>query len=308
MDREIKEIIDFLNYNISLEHAAIIQYLFHAYTGAEEIEDKLEEIAREEMRHLKMFAHMVVDLGGVPAIDKRANVFLEAPSLKDLLQFDIEAEKMAIEEYEKQLKTISDKRVLKILERAIEDENSHLHIFQELYKYIESKSKSSEEEYKVDENKRMILKMLNKILNYQYERILETLYQSFITRHKNPYISQELEDRAIDKMKHFGWTAEEISEGGLKPDFSLPSIKKIDSEREIVSFIEADQKESSKMYKEVADKTEDKELRWLLERISKREIYYKDLKEFLERDDVSEKDISKVVYAMTVGSLFKKKD
>jgi bacterioferritin len=44
-----------------------------------------------------------------------------------------------------------------------------------------------------------------------------------------------------------------------------------------------------------------------LERISKREIHYKDLKVFLERSDLTEKEYSKIISAFTVGSLFKKR-
>jgi hypothetical protein len=99
-----KTIIQYLNYNISLEHSAIIQYLFHAYTINDEgLENKLEEIAREEMKHLRMFAHKVAELNGIQAIDKRAQVFLEAPTLQDLLELDIEAESMGHREYSKQL-------------------------------------------------------------------------------------------------------------------------------------------------------------------------------------------------------------
>ncbi|WP_367576063.1 ferritin-like domain-containing protein, partial [Nocardia mangyaensis] len=57
-DLEREKIIQYYNYNISLEHSAIIQYLFQAYTiGEAETENELEEIAREEMKHLRMFAH-----------------------------------------------------------------------------------------------------------------------------------------------------------------------------------------------------------------------------------------------------------
>ncbi|MGC9081245.1 MAG: hypothetical protein ACP5H4_06120, partial [Sulfurihydrogenibium sp.] len=59
----------------------------------------------------------------------------------------------------------------------------------------------------------------------QYKKILEELYQSFITRFKNPHLSDELEQKAIDKMKHFGWIAEKLSEKGyeikVKKDFYL---------------------------------------------------------------------------------------
>ncbi|HEK25321.1 MAG TPA: ferritin-like domain-containing protein, partial [Hydrogenobaculum sp.] len=135
---EKDKIIEFINYNISLEHSAIIQYLFHAYTMHDEaLENQLEEIAREEMKHLRMFAHKVVELGGIPAIDSRAEVFLEAPTIQDILELDIQAESMAIDEYSKQLKDIKDKDIVSMFERIIDDEKSHLHIFEDLKQKIE---------------------------------------------------------------------------------------------------------------------------------------------------------------------------
>ena len=307
MDTEIKKTIDYLNYNISLEHSAIIQYLFHAYTiGEESIENELEEIAREEMKHLRMFAHAVVDLGGIPAIDKRASVFLEAPNAVELLQFDIDAEKMAIDEYSRQLKDIPDKKVQRILERIINDESSHLHIYKGVQEKVKEKILKKGKDTVVDENKLKIVKLLNIYLQKQYEKILESLYQSFITKHKNPHLSDELEQRAIDKMKHFGWVAEEVAEAGAKPDMSLPSVKKIEDEKEIIDYQIKDQQEFPEEIQQMANETEDKDLKWILERIAKREIHYTDLEEFLSKPDTTEKDIAKVISALTVGSLFKK--
>jgi bacterioferritin len=297
MDKEVKKIVDFLNLNISLEHGAIIQYLFHAYTiGDEDIEGKLEEIAREEMRHLKMFAHTVVDLGGIPSIDERSEVYLEAPDIPSLLQFDIDAEKMAIEEYEKQLKEISDRKIQRILERAIVDEEAHLEIFKDLKEKV--KETFNKKDPKINQKEKEILLTLNNVLKKQYRKILETLYQSFISRHSNPFLSVELEERAVDKMKHFGWISEEISERGGTPDFSMPSVEKVSKIEDIVSFQEEDEKETSTLFKELSSKVEDNELKWVLERISKREIHYRDFGEFIKKANIS---------GLTVGSLFKKK-
>ncbi len=307
MDIEIKKAIDYLNYNISLEHSAIIQYLFHAYTiGEESIENELEEIAREEMKHLRMFAHAVVDLGGIPAIDKRASVFLEAPNAVELLQFDIDAEKMAIDEYSRQLKEISDKKVQRILERAINDETAHFKIFNDLQEKVKEKIAENGEKSVIDENKLKIVNLLNIYLQKQYEKILESLYQSFVTRHKNPHLSDELEQRAIDKMKHFGWVAEEVAEAGAKPNMDLPQIKKVEDEREIINYQIKDQQEFPKEVEEIAKNVEDRDLKWILERIAKREIHYTDLEEFLKRPETTDQDIAKVISALTVGSLFKK--
>jgi len=307
MDIEIKKAIDYLNYNITLEHSAIIQYLFHAYTiKEEEIEAELEEIAREEMKHLRMFAHAVVDLGGIPSIDKRASVFLEAPLPVELIQFNIDAEKMAIDEYERQLKDISNKKVQRIIERAINDETAHLHIFQKLQEKVKEHIANNGEASIIDENKMKIIQILNKYLHKQYEKILESLYQSFMLRHKNPILSDEIEQRAIDKMKHFGWIAEEITKMKAKPNVELPKVEKVDDESKAIEYQVKDQQEFSKEIQEIASNVEDKDLKWILDRIAKREIHYTDLEEFLNKPDITDEEISKVVSSLTVGSLFGK--
>ncbi|MGC8677340.1 MAG: hypothetical protein ACP5UF_03890 [Hydrogenobaculum sp.] len=55
------------------------------------------------------------------------------------------------------------------------------------------------------------------------------------------------------------------------------------------------------------ESVDDKDLKWILDRISRREIHYKDLEAFLENPNTKEEDIAKVVQALTVGSLFRKK-
>ncbi len=304
-DLEREKIVQYFNYNISLEHSAIIQYLFHAYTiGEAETENELEEIAREEMKHLRMFAHKVVELGGDPAISERSSVFLHAPTLEELMQLNIDAELMAIKEYSNQLKDITDESAKRILNRVIDDETAHSKIFLKMKENIRSMIKDSSSQ---KEQERMeIAQLLNEVLQKQYKKILEELYQSFITRFKNPHLSDELEQKAIDKMKHFGWVAEELSEKGYEIDVSLPIIEKIKEENRIVSSnVEQDLK-SKEEFLSLSEKAGTSDLKWILERIASREIHYSDLKSFLENNQLSEKDYSKIISAFTVGSLFKK--
>ncbi len=309
MDRlEREKIINYFNYNITLEHSAIIQYLFHAYTLGDEagIEDDLEEIAREEMRHLRMFAHKVVELGGEPAISDRAAVFLHAPTPAELLNLDVEAEQMAIDEYSKQYEDINDEGARRILERVVNDESSHQHLFINLKEKLTEKEMTGEAS-PLDENKLKIVEILNKTLERQYKLILENLYQSFITRHKNPYLSDELEQKAIDKMKHYGWIAEEVAEMGGEPEVKLPEIDKVKDENKIIEKNLQEEKESPKIFENLSNEIKDPDLQWILKRIQKREIHYTDLAKFLEKPDVSPEEVSKVISALTVGSLFRKK-
>ncbi|MGB2853717.1 MAG: ferritin-like domain-containing protein, partial [Dehalococcoidia bacterium] len=65
------EIIVLLNQDLEGEHGAIIQYLTHAYAmGEGEMACEIEAIAREEMRHLDWLAEAIVELGGIPSLER----------------------------------------------------------------------------------------------------------------------------------------------------------------------------------------------------------------------------------------------
>jgi len=154
------------------------------------------------MRHLRMFAHKVVELGGDPAISERASVFLHAPTLEELMQLNIDAELMAIKEYSNQLNDINDESSKRILSRVINDETAYSQIFMKMKENLKQLIKTSSSQ--AEQERMEIAQLLNTVLQKQYKKILEELYQSFITRFKNPHLSDELEQKAIDKMKHFG--------------------------------------------------------------------------------------------------------
>ncbi|MFR3911355.1 MAG: hypothetical protein ACLTYB_09345, partial [Clostridium paraputrificum] len=60
-------------------------------------------------------------------------------TLKEYLDYDIQAEVVAIRDYNKALNEISDPNIVKIIERIILDEELHLKIFKELYaKYVKT--------------------------------------------------------------------------------------------------------------------------------------------------------------------------
>lgn len=304
-DIEREKIIQYFNYNITLEHSAIIQYLFHAYTIKDaETENELEEIAREEMKHLRMFAHKVVELGGKPAIFDRAAVFLSAPTLEELMQLNIDAELMAIDEYKRQRDEIKDESAKRILTRAIEDETAHSIIFKKMKENIKELSQNGSSQ--VDENMAKVVELLNSVIQKQYKKILEHLFQSFITRHKNPLLSDELEQKAIDHMKHFGWIAEEISEKGFKVDVTLPQAKPVEDVKQIVKDNIDEENNSKQEFLNIAKNIDQPDLKWILERIANREIHYTDLQKFLNNNEVDEKTASQIIKAFTVGSLFKK--
>ena len=80
----------------------------------------------------------------------------------------------------------------------------------------------------------------------------------------------------------------------------------LENKDEIIAYQIKDQEVSSNQIKAIESSVEDSDLKWILDRISRREIHYKDLEAFLENPKTKEENIAKVVNALTVGSLFKK--
>src|SRR5205823_7815458 len=92
----VEEVLALLRDDMKGEHAAIIQYLQHAYKmGEGEVGTEVEGISRDEMRHFRWLGELVVELGGNPTME-RDPIFLDTPQDFELMLLDIEAEDRAI--------------------------------------------------------------------------------------------------------------------------------------------------------------------------------------------------------------------
>lgn len=108
-----EEIVTLLVDDMKGEHAAIIQYLQHAYKIGEdggEVSAEVEGIARDEMRHFRWLGELVVELGGDPTM-QRDPIFLDGPSATDLLALDVDAEQRAIDQYRAHIEAIDHPKV-----------------------------------------------------------------------------------------------------------------------------------------------------------------------------------------------------
>ena len=107
------------------EHAAIVQYLQHAYGLGETGEaSEIEAIARDEMRHFDWLAEAIVELGGDPDME-RGTVDLAGAGPLDWMANDVLAEERAIAQYEEHIKAIDDPSVRRLLKRILSDERAH---------------------------------------------------------------------------------------------------------------------------------------------------------------------------------------
>ncbi|MCI8394239.1 MAG: hypothetical protein HFH86_01995 [Bacilli bacterium] len=127
------------------EDTAIHQYLFQSVILQEknpEVSKILEQISEVEMRHFRLLAEMIRNLGVYPIyLDPNFHTYNYFTSryvsyevdFKCLLKADIEAEQNAILNYESLIAVISDEAVCNVLRRIILDETLHLEIFEKLY-------------------------------------------------------------------------------------------------------------------------------------------------------------------------------
>ncbi|MCI8575676.1 MAG: hypothetical protein HFI09_04315 [Bacilli bacterium] len=126
------------------EDTAIHQYMFQSVVlqnSAKDVALILEKIAEVEMRHLKMLAELIRELGVYPIyldpiVDKHefwsAKYVNYEADLKEMLLLNMEAEKQAILQYNSLIHVIESDEVKIVLKRIVLDERLHLEIFEKL--------------------------------------------------------------------------------------------------------------------------------------------------------------------------------
>ena len=128
------KVIEMLNADITGEIEAILTYLRHDFVLSDEnceISREMEEIARDEMRHLEWLSEMVVALGGVPTIE-HAELHLEGEDLPAMLKRDVGLEQTAIKQYQDHIDAIPDPKVKHLLRKIMNEEVEHRDDFEEM--------------------------------------------------------------------------------------------------------------------------------------------------------------------------------
>lgn len=274
------EIVALLNRDIEGEHAAIIQYLIHAYAmGEGELACEIEGIAREEMRHLDWLAEAVTELGGTPSFS-RGNMRLTGKAVSDWMKNDVLAEKDAITMYRDHIKLINNVKIRRLLERILSDELSHQGDFSG---FIKEAAKEGLKDIRGKRTDRLA-EVLNWGIEHEYTVVIQYLLHSYIA--PNEKMRNDLQDQAINEMQHLGWLAEKmVSRGGT------PRIEhsKIDRSKKPANMLEADlkiEKQVAREYDRAAKELADPKVKKLLNRIRDHELYhikvFNDLKKTLK--------------------------
>ena len=271
-------VIDMLNADLRDEHAAIVQYLQHAYAvGEGEEACEIEAIAREEMRHFDWLAEAIVELGGKPDME-RGEVDLAGSGPVEWMARDVLAEERAIAQYKEHIAAIDDSKIKRLLQRILSDEESHRDVFADLSDELAEEGAEASgplEARSAEEAPPKVLDILQTGVQHEYTVILQYLYHNFVTPHCE--IGRELEMQAINEMQHLGWLSEEVAELGGHPDVERTTLS---LEGDTVQMLQADieaERAVTMDYNRQLDEIEDEGLHKLLSRIRDHEIYHDEL-------------------------------
>jgi bacterioferritin len=266
MDKE--KFIEPLNKDLGDEHGAIIQYLTHAYAmGEGEIAFEIEAIAREEMRHLDWLAETIVELGGVPSLE-RGTMRMGGESVADWMRNDVLMEEGAISHYKEHIALIDDPKIKRLLQRILSDEESHHGDF---VHFVEKAQREKAKDLRGSRADKVV-QTLNWGIAHEYTVILQYMFQSYMTTDEEA--KKEFEDQAINEMQHLGWLAEKMIDISGRPGIEHTEV---DRSTRTADMLQADikiEQEVAAEYDRAAKETEDPGLKKLLIRIRDHEIYH----------------------------------
>jgi bacterioferritin len=266
MDKE--KVIELLNKDLQDEHGAIIQYLTHAYgMGEGEMACEIEATARDEMRHLDWLAEKIVELGGVPSLE-RGTMKMGGTSVHDWMVNDVSLEEGAIAQYEEHIKAIDDPKTKRLLRRILSDEKAHRDEFEH---FVEKSHRETMEDVRGTKSDDTI-RTLNWGIEHEYTVILQYLLQRYLT--PNEEAAEELEDQAINEMQHLGWIAEKIVDMGGTPIIEHAEVDKSTRTADMLSADIKIENEVAEAYDKAATKADDSKLKKLLLRMRDNEIYH----------------------------------
>jgi len=277
MDKD--KIIALLNQDLEGEHAAVIQYLVHAYAmGEGEMACEIEAIAREEMRHFDWLAETIVSLGGTPSIE-RGDMRTGGEAVPDWMKNDVLQEKDAITLYEEHIKAIGDPKIKRLLQRILSDEKSHQGDFEH---FVNKAQKEGAKDLRGSRQDK-VAQVLNWGIEHEYTVILQYLLHSYMTPNKD--VKKEMEDQAINEMQHLGWLSEEMVDKKGSPRIEHT---KVDKSTETADMLRADiqiEKKVAAEYDRATKEIEEPDLKELLTRIRDHEIYHADVFDDLLKEE-----------------------
>jgi bacterioferritin len=277
MDKD--KIIALLNQDLEGEHAAVIQYLVHAYAmGEGEMACEIEAIAREEMRHFDWLAETIVSLGGTPSLE-RGDMRTGGEAVPDWMKNDVLQEKDAITLYEEHIKAIGDPKIKRLLQRILSDEKSHQGDFEH---FVNKAQKEGAKDLRGSRQDR-VAQVLNWGIEHEYTVILQYLLHSYMT--PNEDVKKEMEDQAINEMQHLGWLSEEMVDKKGSPRIEHTEVDKFTKTADMLRADIKIEKKVAAEYDRATKEIEEPDLKELLTRIRDHEVYHADVFDDLLKEE-----------------------
>jgi len=269
MDKD--KIIALLNQDLEGEHAAIIQYLTHAYAmGEGEMACEIEAIAREEMRHLDWLAETIVESGSTPSLE-RGKMRMEGKAVADWMRNDVLLEEDGISLYREHIKSIDDPKIKRLLERILSDEESHHGDFQH---FVDKAQKEGTKDVR-GSRQDSVTQILNWGIEHEYTVILQYLLHSYLTPNKE--VKCQMEDQAINEMQHLGWLAEEMVDSGGNPRIEHTEVNQSTKTADMLRANIKIEQEVADTYDRASRVIKEADLKRLLLRIRDHEIYHTEI-------------------------------
>jgi len=228
---------------------------------------EFEAIAREEMRHLDWLAETIVELGGVPGLE-RGEMRVGGESVVDWMKNDVLQEEDGINLYKEHIKSIDDPKIKRLLQRILSDEESHHGDFEH---FVSKALKEGAKDVRGNRTDRVV-QTLNWGIEHEYTVILQYMFQSYMTT--NPEAKKQLEDQAINEMQHLGWLAEKIIDISGNPRIEHTEVNQ---STKTIDMLRADikiEQEVAAAYDRAATESEDPGLKELLLRLRDHELYH----------------------------------
>ena len=219
------------------------------------------------MRHLDWLAEAIVELGGVPSLE-RGKMRMEGKSVVDWMKKDVSLENDAIALYKEHIKLVDDPKIKRLLQRILSDEESHHGDFQH---FVEKAQKEQAKDVRGSRQDRTT-QILNQGIEHEYTVILQYLLHSYISPDKE--VKRQMQDQAINEMQHLGWLAEELVDGGSNPRIEHTEV---DRSTRTADMLRADikvEKEVAAAYDQAAKEVKEPDLKQLLLRIRGHEVYH----------------------------------
>jgi len=270
-----EQIIAMLNEDLKGEHAAIIQYLRHAYgMGEGELAAEIEAIAREEMYHFDWLTDLIVERGGKPTI-VRGPVDQGGNEVAGWMQRDVVAEQEAIDLYRKHIAAIGDPKIVRVLERIISDEQSHKGDFTHFVDKARAEMPGDVVPVEQPAPDQHTVDILNQGVRHEYTVVLQYLFHAVMT--PNREVGEELHWQAVNEMQHMGWLSEEVM--GLGGDADMEHTE-VDLSEDTEAMLKADiaaERAVTMDYDSQLKEVQDPGIKKLLSRIRDHEIYHDQL-------------------------------